>query len=166
MTVEEARKVLRYCEGYDSVFVSLNRFERKKRIDIAINAMDVYRRDSSSRHRGKKCVLIVAGGYDKRVTENVEYLKELETLCQSLSLPHIYYPTLPTNVTDNDVSAPSSPPHVIFRTSISSSERTALFTLATGKLHCFAVLSSLHRLRKLLQRCFTHPIENTLVLYL
>lgn len=130
MTIEEARKILFYCDNYDSIFVSLNRYERKKRIDIAIQAINVYRKESRGSQKGGKSVLIVAGGYDKRVVENVDYLQELETLCQSLSLPHIYYPHLPTN--DEIISNSVSKPDVIFRTSISSSERTALFTLATG----------------------------------
>jgi alpha-1,3/alpha-1,6-mannosyltransferase len=161
MTIEEARKILRYGDNYDSIFVSLNRYERKKRIDIAIQAINVYRKESSGSRDGKRSVLIVAGGYDKRVVENVEYLQELETLCQSLSLPHIYYPHLPTN--DEMISNPVSKLDVIFRTSISSSERTALFTLATGIYPYLVSTYGVTMLQCLLyQHYYIHPIGNTL----
>lgn len=36
----------------------------------------------------KVCRLVIAGGYDKRVAENREYLKELQDLCTECKLPY------------------------------------------------------------------------------
>jgi len=58
------------------VFLSINRFERKKSIDIAIRAMG-HLRTILSDAEFNRVHLIIAGGYDLRITENVEHHKEL-----------------------------------------------------------------------------------------
>jgi alpha-1,3/alpha-1,6-mannosyltransferase len=65
------------------VFVSLNRFERKKDLHLAIEAFKSTLRSGTENLR-----LIVAGGYDERVKENREHLLELERLCQKLDLSY------------------------------------------------------------------------------
>jgi hypothetical protein len=88
-----------YCKGYDTVFLSLNRYvpdvglsdagssnlfglfsryERKKNIALAISALQHFKtlqRKAAGDVKERKVLLVVAGGYDVRVTENVEYLK-------------------------------------------------------------------------------------------
>jgi len=59
-------------EGDMVTFVSINRFERKKNIGLAIRAF--------ARLQGEKARLIIAGGYDSRVSENVEHYEELVNL--------------------------------------------------------------------------------------
>lgn len=54
-------------------FMSLNRYERKKGIGLAIEAFATLKKKVSN----LKHVLVIAGGYDTRVTENVEHLREL-----------------------------------------------------------------------------------------
>ncbi|KAI1474963.1 glycosyltransferase family 4 protein [Daldinia eschscholtzii] len=61
--------------------LSINRFERKKDIALAIRAFAGL--DPSAR---KGVRLVVAGGYDPRVAENVGYHKELVELSESLGL--------------------------------------------------------------------------------
>ncbi|CAK7272693.1 Alpha-1,3-mannosyltransferase-like protein [Sporothrix epigloea] len=68
--------------------LSINRFERKKDIGLAIRAfagLPSDRRggggDGANRTR-----LVVAGGYDSRVAENVDYHRELDALATSLGL--------------------------------------------------------------------------------
>lgn len=57
-------------------FLSVNRFERSKDIDLAVDAYSCLCDDPDlSDELTSK--LIIAGGYDPRVSENVEYLKEL-----------------------------------------------------------------------------------------
>ena len=63
--------------------VSLNRFERKKRIDVAIEAVALLNKDLE---------LVVAGGYDDRVLENVEHLEELRRLA-SLKKVNVVFET-------------------------------------------------------------------------
>ncbi|KAJ3361546.1 hypothetical protein HDU91_003860 [Kappamyces sp. JEL0680] len=73
----------------DDFVLSINRFERKKDIGLAIEAFALLREKSPSRFPSLK--LVVAGGYDARVAENVAYLKELEALAQGLALPsHVW----------------------------------------------------------------------------
>ncbi|KAH7021137.1 family 1 glycosyltransferase [Microdochium trichocladiopsis] len=71
--------------------LSINRFERKKDIELAIKAFA--RLDENQR---KDVRLVLAGGYDNRVVENVEYHKELAQLAESLGLSSMTAKTLPT----------------------------------------------------------------------
>jgi alpha-1,3/alpha-1,6-mannosyltransferase len=62
------------------IFLSINRFERKKAIELAIQAASILDQKASSSPKGKKLPpfhLIVAGGYDVRVPENVQVHSEL-----------------------------------------------------------------------------------------
>lgn len=61
-------------------FLSINRFERKKNIDLAISAFA--RLLTHEEINAKDVTLTIAGGYDNRLRENVEYLKELKLLAQ------------------------------------------------------------------------------------
>jgi alpha-1,3/alpha-1,6-mannosyltransferase len=62
--------------------LSVNRFEKKKNIELAIEAVHL------CIDNGLDIMLVVAGGYDVRVSENVEYLKELQLLADRLGLKH------------------------------------------------------------------------------
>ena len=57
------------------ILTSLNRYERKKNIPLALKAFADY----LSRCNGptNNTFLVVAGGWDPRVVENVEHEKEL-----------------------------------------------------------------------------------------
>lgn len=94
-------------------FVSINRFERKKGIDLAIKSLDRLLENAkvSQQQQGKGVgkdngrnrsgsmsigteadgaspCLIIAGGYDNRLAENVEYLEELRVDAERLSVIH------------------------------------------------------------------------------
>jgi alpha-1,3/alpha-1,6-mannosyltransferase len=69
------------------IVLSFNRFERKKNIGLAVKAYAELK-NSLSASQIKELQLIVAGGYDKRVAENVEHLNELCDLATSLELTH------------------------------------------------------------------------------
>ncbi|KAI0542098.1 glycosyltransferase family 4 protein [Xylaria digitata] len=71
--------------------LSINRFERKKDIGLAIKA---FARLSKSKRAGVR--LAVAGGYDPRVGENVSYHNELVELAESLGLKNMTVRTLQT----------------------------------------------------------------------
>jgi alpha-1,3/alpha-1,6-mannosyltransferase len=66
-----------------SPVVSLNRFERKKNIELLLQAyaLLLQKIPNSISHP-----LIIAGGYDVRSLENVEYLQELRKLARDLSI--------------------------------------------------------------------------------
>ena len=60
------------------VILSINRFERKKDIALAIRAFA-----GLPPHRRRQAKLIIAGGYDPRVSENVSYHADLVSLAES-----------------------------------------------------------------------------------
>ncbi|XP_037933421.1 alpha-1,3/1,6-mannosyltransferase ALG2 [Teleopsis dalmanni] len=67
------------------MFLDINRYERKKNHALAINAFKLLA-DALPASDFKRCFLVVAGGYDNRVVENVEYYDELSHLIQKLDL--------------------------------------------------------------------------------
>lgn len=81
------------------LLLSINRFERKKDIALAIRA---YAGLSPEARQGVR--LVVAGGYDNRVQENVGYHKELIELADSLGLSNM--------TAKNTITALGVPDHV------------------------------------------------------
>jgi alpha-1,3/alpha-1,6-mannosyltransferase len=90
------------------VLLSINRFERKKNVGLAIRA---FRRLSPDQRMISRLVIAgmedstwidkntdvaAIGGYDSRVAENVQYHKELESEASSLGLSHATAKTVPT----------------------------------------------------------------------
>ena len=70
------------------VFLSINRFERKKNIGLAIRAVGLLRKMLSS-SEFEKVHLIIAGGYDQRLPENVEHHLELIDIAKDVGLVDI-----------------------------------------------------------------------------
>ncbi|XP_064476601.1 alpha-1,3/1,6-mannosyltransferase ALG2-like [Ornithodoros turicata] len=76
-----------------AVFLSLNRYERKKNVGLAIHALGLVREQAPAH-------LIVAGGYDQQCRENVEHYEELRTLAKKLGLEdHVTFLRSPTDKT-------------------------------------------------------------------
>ncbi|KAB1216475.1 Alpha-1,3/1,6-mannosyltransferase ALG2 [Morella rubra] len=72
-------------------FLSINRFERKKNIDLAISAFAMLHTLEGvvfQNHNLDDAFLTIAGGYDKRLKENVEYLEELKSLADREGISH------------------------------------------------------------------------------
>ncbi|KAF9893228.1 Alpha-1,3-mannosyltransferase-like protein [Aspergillus nanangensis] len=67
--------------GGKKILLSINRFERKKDMALAIRAYYGLGKEKMSGTR-----LVIAGGYDNRVQENVQYHRELDELATSLGL--------------------------------------------------------------------------------
>ncbi|PWN49786.1 UDP-Glycosyltransferase/glycogen phosphorylase [Violaceomyces palustris] len=68
-------------------FVSINRFEAKKNIALAVEAFASAKEQYQA--SSKKLRLILAGGYDKRVRDNIDTLNELKKLCEERKLKHL-----------------------------------------------------------------------------
>ena len=66
-------------------FLSINRFERKKDLDLALRSFARLRNILQS-NKQKDIHLFVIGGYDERLSENVEYFNELQVLADQLGL--------------------------------------------------------------------------------
>lgn len=67
------------------VFLSINRYERKKNLPLALHAfkqLEAY----LTKAEWEKVYLVMAGGYDTRVLENVEHYEELEIISEDLKL--------------------------------------------------------------------------------
>lgn len=92
--------------------LSINRFERKKNIELAIESFNKTKAKSSN------VKLIIAGGYDKRVPENVEYLNTLQELCDELKLTY--------QVIDSAEYIIEDSTNVIFWLNISADLKTSL----------------------------------------
>lgn len=65
------------------IVTSLNRYERKKNINLALESFAHYLKLEDS---NQKCLLVVAGGYDDRVIENIEHHLELVNLANKLQI--------------------------------------------------------------------------------
>ncbi|XP_037654111.1 alpha-1,3/1,6-mannosyltransferase ALG2 [Choloepus didactylus] len=67
------------------LFLSINRYERKKNLPLALEAL-VELRGRLTSQDWDRVHLIVAGGYDERVLENVEHYQELKHMVQQSDL--------------------------------------------------------------------------------
>jgi alpha-1,3/alpha-1,6-mannosyltransferase len=63
-------------------FLSLNRYERKKNVGLAIQSFAEFKKKMPS----EDCALVIAGGYDTNVRENVDYEIELKLLANQLGI--------------------------------------------------------------------------------
>lgn len=73
-------------EGRSLVFLSINRYERKKDLPLALHSLASLWERLGEGGLWEKVHLVMAGGYDSRVVENVEHYKELRALCRSLGV--------------------------------------------------------------------------------
>lgn len=102
------------------ILLSINRFERKKDVGLAIKA---FAQIPEEERRGAR--LVIAGGYDQRVVENVSYHKELEALANSFKLQHATARNLATAL-----AVPEEVP-VLFLLSVPSAMKASLLHSAT-----------------------------------
>lgn len=106
----------------NSYFLSINRYERKKNIALALQAYSKYLENTKDASQS----LVVSGGYDPRVSENVEYLNELQLLCDSLNLSYTILDG--KNLETGALKNYEAVPNVIFLTSVSSDFKNALIS--------------------------------------
>ncbi|KAF9202087.1 Alpha-1,3-mannosyltransferase-like protein [Haplosporangium sp. Z 27] len=107
-------------------FVSVNRYERKKDINLAIHAFAKLLEDNSIGSSIQQSLrLVIAGGYDTRVSENVEHHLELVQLAEKYGLRTW---TLSVGQTDKPVPEDTQ---VLFLQSISDAQK--LFLLQTSR---------------------------------
>ncbi|KAI7906438.1 alpha-1,3/1,6-mannosyltransferase ALG2, partial [Cokeromyces recurvatus] len=115
-------------ETHKKTIVSINRFERKKNIELALRAFALLR-NFISEEEFVNYRLVLAGGYDKRVSENVEYLKELDTLAtQQFGLETF------TILPNTNEKAPNTT-QVLFLCSFNDAQRTYLLANSTLLLY-------------------------------
>lgn len=121
---EKDKKLLESILGPKANFyLSINRYERKKNINLALEAFAM-----SNERYNPNSKLVICGGYDERVRENVEYLKELQQVADELNLSNttIFYPSLERSAGLEKLNVAGK--KVIFLTSISSSLKELLLS--------------------------------------
>jgi glycosyltransferase involved in cell wall biosynthesis len=92
-----------------SMLLSLNRFERKKNVALALRALrEVIDRHSLSSGACARARLVVAGGHDPRVRENVAHFRELQALARTLDLEDRV--VFMKNITEAQRCAAAAPP--------------------------------------------------------
>ncbi|KAJ3056289.1 Alpha-1,3-mannosyltransferase-like protein [Rhizophlyctis rosea] len=100
--------------------LSINRFERKKNVALAVHAFATLRDIAPKEFADLR--LVIAGGYDKRVSENVDHLRELDELASGLNIET--YTLFPTS------AAPPESAKIIFLPSFTEAQRTYLLANA------------------------------------
>ena len=118
----------------DPFLLSLNRFERKKDLSLAIESFKLKKFNLESNNQ--KIKLILAGGFDSRVPENREHLKELQEFCDENGLKHLtlfrpdYKDISSINLTFN-----LSEIQVLFLPSISQETKQILMNQSLGLIY-------------------------------
>jgi alpha-1,3/alpha-1,6-mannosyltransferase len=128
-----------YCVLYTVLrdrptFLSLNRFEKKKNVALAIDAFALFKQalmKAGNRERLRNSRLVIGGGYDPRVEENMMTLVALIDRAKSASLsyniissPSSRTPIPPFNTTTED-------PDILFLLNFTTAQRAALLTASS-----------------------------------
>jgi alpha-1,3/alpha-1,6-mannosyltransferase len=118
---EDGPEEIKPLWGKKKVFLSINRFEKKKDVALAIKAYA-----GLSANERKDTRLVIAGGYDPRVAENVSTYTELCETANALGLKHATANTIITaQRIPDDIS-------VLFLHSVPNAFKTTL--LSTSRL--------------------------------
>jgi len=78
---DKAMPSLETMQDGEKLLLSINRFERKKNVGLAIRALAALPEKVRQQTR-----LVLAGGYDERLPENVEHAQELQELAEGLGV--------------------------------------------------------------------------------
>ncbi|CAG8455795.1 4889_t:CDS:2 [Funneliformis caledonium] len=120
---------IKILETTKKFILSINRFERKKNIALAIYAFAKLRDDNlASCDQFNNLRLIIAGGYDHRVQENLNHHKELNQ--KALQLGLMTYTLMP-----GSTKLPPENAQVIFLCSFNDTQRTFLLSRALCLLY-------------------------------
>ncbi|KAI9193184.1 uncharacterized protein BJ171DRAFT_304047 [Polychytrium aggregatum] len=123
--VDETDPSVAMLKSPKKTFVSINRFERKKNVGLAIRAFAQLAERYASDFANLR--LVVAGGYDKRSIENREHHLELDRLAQELGLSTAT--VFPGEVQDVGDA------QVLFLLSFNEAQRTFLLASSFGLLY-------------------------------
>ncbi|KAG5642005.1 hypothetical protein DXG03_003810 [Asterophora parasitica] len=105
--------------------ISLNRFEQKKNTALAIRAFAALKRKPAS----PKLRLVLAGGYDPRLEDNMLTLYSLIDLAKSFSLTYnVTTPSTKAPVKIPPLNMTTTNPDVLFLLNFTTSQRTALLS--------------------------------------
>ncbi|KAI0781471.1 mannosyltransferase [Trametes elegans] len=117
--------------------VSLNRFEQKKNINLALDAFGLFRTITQDWVGARKPRLVLAGGYDPRLLDNEKTLRSLLESATYRKLPFaVITPSsstvpLPSFLSEFEPSPDVQNVEVLFILNFSAAQRTALLTFPT-----------------------------------
>ncbi|KAK2460689.1 hypothetical protein APHAL10511_007159 [Amanita phalloides] len=106
--------------------LSLNRFEKKKNAALAIRAFALLRPKLALRSEYKNVRLVLAGGYDPRLVDNLSTLQSLIDLANTYALT--YTITSPHSVDLPHGNATADDAHILFLINFTTSQRSALLS--------------------------------------
>lgn len=110
------------------LLTSINRFDRHKNLGLAIETMGWLQ----SKRIGNNLILVLAGGCDLQVQENIDHLAELQALCRKHNLPYVtIWPNQEPVAKDDEIRAAK----VLFMPSISDSTRNFLLSKSSCLLY-------------------------------
>ncbi|GAA6061603.1 hypothetical protein JCM10212_000911 [Sporobolomyces blumeae] len=138
----EAKEQDRWLDSDAPTILSINRFEGKKNIGLAVEAF------AKVRVSDPKLRLIVAGGYDPRLADNVLTLSNLQKLAAKHSLSQYTYSSAPlsSQTTASSVSPRNRPtisesppsavdfPDVLFLLNMTSDQKSLLLSKADSTI--------------------------------
>ncbi|KAJ3174821.1 hypothetical protein HK101_010820 [Irineochytrium annulatum] len=132
---ETSEDVAFFQRGSKQIFLSINRFERKKNIPLALKSFAKLSKLLPSEFPGLQ--LVIAGGYDPRNQENLSHLSELKALAEELGLA--------TGVLHSSHPPPDPGVNVLFLPSFTNAQRTyllrkALLLLYTPSMEHFGIV--------------------------
>ncbi|KAG9289777.1 hypothetical protein G9A89_015357 [Geosiphon pyriformis] len=120
---------VRILESRKKIILSINRFERKKNISLAIKAFAALRNNQLvSDGEFDNLRLIIAGGFDFRVQENVEHHLELEQIAIQLDLETF-------SINPGSFNSPPESTQVVFLCSFTELQRNFLLSSAICLLY-------------------------------
>ena len=113
-------------------FLSLNRFEKKKNISLAISAFAQFKQGLTAADKNTRKLdtarIVIGGGYDPRLKDNIDALDELVSLTESLNLSYSLITSLesPRLEAIKTKSIPPSQADILFLPNFTTAQRTAL----------------------------------------
>jgi len=124
--IDELDKTLDLLRSERTTLLSINRFERKKNLDLNIKTLKELR-EKCSEEEFKNIRMVIAGGYDLINPENVEYHKELVDMAKASNFTYqtIWPESTNKNETEVDKKAIQNA-NIIFLLSFSENQRTYL----------------------------------------
>lgn len=136
------KKGVKDIESDRPTFVSLNRFERKKNVALAIESFRIYKDEKQLDRVGKQPRLVIAGGYDDKLPDNIETLQALRDLCEKYELSHVILNSISSSTPPNDPSTGShlntvidSNIDVLFLLNFNTDQRTYLLQTSLALLY-------------------------------
>ncbi|KII89397.1 glycosyltransferase family 4 protein [Plicaturopsis crispa FD-325 SS-3] len=111
--------------------LSINRFEKKKNIALAISSFALLRKNPSAQSTGLR--LVIAGGYDPRLEDNMMTLVALIDAAKAASLTYNIVAPSTSRVTIPPFNTTPSNPDILFLLNFTTAQRSALLNAPAAR---------------------------------